>query len=100
MYNLELHYLLAKITLLFLLAATVTGAMRLLRKPKGRYKPLRIAHITTGVLALLFFLLTSFLAPKIGGIKEVGSINGGGSKKSEPGCCGNRFDRWSPISNS
>jgi hypothetical protein len=65
MYNLELHYLLARITLLLLLATTVTGVMLLLRKPRGWYKPLRIAHVVTGFLALLFFLLTYFLAPKI-----------------------------------
>ena len=71
MYNLEWHYSLAKITLLLLLATTVTGVMlltriaRLLRIPVGLYKPLRVAHIVTGVLTLLFFLLTYFLAPKI-----------------------------------
>lgn len=65
MYDLELHYLLAKITLLLLLATAVTGGMLLLRKPKDRYKSLQIAHIVAGVLTLLFFLLTYSLAPKI-----------------------------------
>ena len=71
MYDFELHYLLAKITLLLLLAATITGIMllthimRLLRIPASWYKPLLVTHIVTGFSTLLFFLLTYFLVPKI-----------------------------------
>ena len=65
MSNLELHYLFAQIALLFLLAATITGLMLLLRKLKKWYKPLLVAHIVASVLMLLFLLLTYLLAPKI-----------------------------------
>ena len=71
MYDLELHYQLAKLTLFLLLAATITGIilltriMQLLKIPPSLYKWLRIAHIITGILTLLFFLLTYFLVPKI-----------------------------------
>jgi hypothetical protein len=65
MHDLSLHYLLAKITLLLLLVTTLTGIMLLLRRPAKHWYKLRIIHIITGFLTLLFFLLTYFLAPKI-----------------------------------
>jgi len=60
----ELHRLLAQITCCFLLATAATGVMLFIRKPKGLYKQLRIAHAITGFLTLLFFLLTYLSAPK------------------------------------
>ncbi len=63
MYNLELHITFATITLFFLLMATATGVMLFFKKPKGWYRPLRVAHAITGLLTLLFFLLTWFFAP-------------------------------------
>jgi hypothetical protein len=65
MYSLELHYLFAKVTLLLLLAAMMTGIMLILGKLKRWYRSLLIAHIATSVLTLLFFLLTYLLAPRI-----------------------------------
>jgi len=64
MYDLPLHFLLAQVTLLLLVVTTLTGIL-LLKPTKRWYKPLKIIHILGGLLTLLFFLLTYFLAPKI-----------------------------------
>ncbi len=65
MYSLSLHYLLADITLVLLVATTLTGVAPFVKRAKHWYGHLIILHAATGFLTLLFFLLTYLLAPKI-----------------------------------
>jgi len=58
------HWLLATITLGFLLASAITGLLFFWRSLGKWRKPLLIIHIITGLLTLIFFLLTYFLAPR------------------------------------
>ncbi|KXA93606.1 hypothetical protein AKJ41_05850 [candidate division MSBL1 archaeon SCGC-AAA259O05] len=66
MYGLEMHYLLARITVVLMIACTGTGlALFLFEIGKWR-KPVLIVHVITGILAMILLLLTYLLAPTIG----------------------------------